>query len=95
MTQVSAGPPTIITHPTSQLTSVSKNVTLNCGGTGRGSITYQWEVSDGGPWVQISNDDGKTLVIRNLEVSQQYRCVVSNQAGSTRSNVANVTVLSM
>ena len=30
----------------------------------------------------------------NLRESQQYRCVVSNEAGGTRSNVATITVLS-
>ena len=30
----------------------------------------------------------------NLQESQQYRCVVSNEAGRTRSNVATITVLS-
>ena len=95
MTQVFTGPPTITTHPTSQLTNVSMSVTLDCEGTGRGSITYQWETSNinGGQWMNISNSNSKTLV-RNLEQSQQYRCVVSNEAGSTRSDVATVTVLS-
>ena len=90
------GPPTITTHPTGQLTTVSMSVTLDCEGTGRGSITYQWETSNinGGQWMNISNSNSKTLVVRNLQQSQQYRCVVSNEAGSTRSNVAKVTVLS-
>ena len=88
------GPPTITTHPTSQLTNVSMSVTLDCEGTGRGSITYHWETRNinGGQWMNISNS--KTLVVRNLEQSQQYRCVVSNEAGSTRSNVATITILS-
>ena len=96
MTQVFTGPPTITTHPTSQLITVSMSVTLDCEGTGRGSITYQWETSNinGGQWMNISNSNGKTLVVRNLEQSQQYRCVVSNEAGSTRSDVATITVLS-
>ena len=96
MTQVSTGPPTITTHPTSQLTTLSMSVTLNCEGTGRGSITYQWETSNinGGQWMNISNSNSKTLAVGTLEQSQQYRCVVSNEAGSTRSNVATVTVLS-
>ena len=96
MTQVFTGPPTITTHPTSQLTNVSMSVTLDCEGTGRGSITYHWETSNinGGQWMNISNSNSKTLVVRNLEQSQQYRCVVSNEAGSTRSDVATVTVLS-
>ena len=96
MIQVFIGPPTITTHPTSQLINISMSVTLNCEGTGRGSITYQWETSNinGGQWMNISNSNSKTLVVGTLEQSQQYRCVVSNEAGSTRSNVAIVTVLS-
>jgi len=90
------GPPTITTHPTSQLTTVSMSVTLNCEGTGRGSITYQWQIRNinGGQWSDISNSNNSRLVVRNLQESQQYRCVVSNEAGGTRSNVATVTVLS-
>ena len=96
MTQVFTGPPTIKTHPTSQLTNISMSVTLDCEGTGRGSITYQWETSNinGGQWMNISDSNNRTLVVRNLEQSQQYRCVVSNEAGSTRSDIAIVTVLS-
>ena len=97
MTQVFTGPPTITTHPTSQLTNVSMSVTLDCKGTGRGSITYHWETSNinGGQWMNISNSNySKRLTVRNLEHSQQYRCIVSNEAGSTISNVATITVLS-
>ena len=93
MTQLFTGPPTITTHPTSQLTNISMSVTLDCEGTGRGSITYQWETSNinRGQWTTICDSNSKTLVVRN---SQQYRCVVSNEAGSTRSDVATVTILS-
>ena len=95
MTHVFTGPPTITIHPTSQLTNISVSVTLDCEGTGRGQITYHWETSNinGGQWMNISNSNNKTLV-RNLEQSQQYRCVVSNEAGSNISRVATVTVLS-
>jgi len=96
MTQVSTGPPTVTTHPTSQLTTVSMSVTLNCEGTGRGSITYQWQ-SRNGQWSSISNNsniNNRQLVVRNLQESQQYRCVVSNEAGGTMSNEATITVLS-
>ena len=96
MTQVSTGPPTIKTHPTSQLINVSMSVTLNCEGTGRGSITYQWQTRNinGGQWSVISNSNNRRLVVRNFQESQQYSCVVANGAGGTRSNVATVTVLS-
>jgi len=71
-------------------------VTLNCEGTGGGSIAYQWETSNVNKeeWINISNKNGKRLVVRNLEQTQQYRCVVSNKVGSTRSNVATITFLS-
>ena len=96
MTQVSTGPPTIATHPSSQLINISISVTLDCEGTGTGSIIYYWETGNinGGLWMNIRNSNSKTLVVGTLEQSQQYRCVVSNEAGSTRSNVATVTVLS-
>ena len=82
--------------PISQLTNISMSVTLKCETTGEGSITYYWETSNinGGQWMNISNSNSKTLTVGTLEQSQQYRCVVSNEAGSTKSNVATVTVLS-
>jgi len=96
MTQVCTGLPTITTHPTSQLTTVSMSVTLSCEGTGRGSITYQWQTRNiiRGQWSDISNSNNRRLVMRNLQESQQYRCVVSNEAGGTSSRAANITVLS-
>ena len=95
MILVLTGPPTIITHPASQLTNVSISVTLDCEGSGRGSITYQWETSDinGGQWMIISNSNKRRIVVEMLQQSR-YRCVVSNEAGSTRSDIATVTVLS-
>ena len=71
-------------------------IVLKCEGTGRGSIIYHWETSkiNEGQWMNISDSDSRRLDVSNLEQSQQYRCVVSNEAGSTRSDVATVTVLS-
>ena len=94
LTQVSTGPPTLTTHPTSLLTTVSMTVTLNCEGTGRGSLTYQWETRNRRQWSDISNSNNRRLVVSNLQESQQYRCVVSNEAGGATSNIASVTVLS-
>ena len=95
MTQVFTGPPTITTHPTSQLTNVSMSVTLDCEGTGRGSITYHWETERMNKrWMKINNSNSKRYIVRNLQQSQQYRCVVSNEAGSNTSKVATVLILS-
>ena len=87
--------PDVTTHPTDKLTKASMSITLDCEGTGRGSITYHWETNiNGGQWMKISNSNSRRLSVENLEQSQQYRCVVSNEAGSTRSDVATVNVLS-
>ena len=89
------GPPIILIHPCNDTMIVGEVIYLNCKGTGRGSITYNWETSNinGGQWMNISNSNSSTLVVGTLEQSQQYRCIVSNEAGSTKSNVATVTVL--
>ena len=72
------------------------SVTLNCDGTGGGSITYQWESLNVKErrWTIVNNSTNRSLVVRNLQESQQYRCVVTNEAGRTRSKKAIVTILS-
>jgi len=96
MTQLFTGPPDITTHPTSQLITVNMSVTLDCDGKSTKPITYQWENSNvnGEKWMNVSNSNSKRLVVKNLEQSEQYRCVAYNAAGGTRSNVAHITVLS-
>ena len=86
-------PPTITIHPTSVVTTHTRS-TLYCEGTGNGLIKYQWEAStvNGGPWIQISNS--RRLVVRSMAQPLQYRCVVSNEAGTVKSNTATVTTLS-
>ena len=86
----------IITQPTSVVITVNANVTLNCVGTGRGFITYQWETSDinGVQWMNISNSNTTRLFVGNLEQSQQYRCIALNEDNSTMSDNATVFVLS-
>ena len=87
--------PTIVTHPIDMVTNASESVTLNCKGTGGGSLTYQWETSDvmKDQWKEISNSNGEILVIRNLEKSERYRCIVSTEVGSAVSNASTVTLM--
>ena len=96
MTQVFTGAPTIITHPTSRRAVAGTNATLTCEGTGKGLIKYQWEASNikGEKWMNISNTTNAKLDLTDLRQSQQYRCIVSNEAGGVRSNPAVITVLS-
>ena len=44
--------------------------------------------------MNISRSNVKRFAVRDLEHTQQYRCVVSNKVGSIRSDVATITVLS-
>ena len=69
------------------------SVILNCEGTGRGSITYQWQTQDKG-WTDVNNSNNRELVVMNLQESQQYRCVVINEAGRTISDITTLTILS-
>ena len=97
LTSIIIGPPIINnTHPDNQLITDNMAISLVCEGIGKGPITYHWETSNinGGQWMNISNSNSSRLVVRNLQQSRHYRCVVSNVYGSTRSDVATVTVLS-
>ena len=94
------GLPNVTTHPSSQLVTNNMSITLDCEGNGTiidgKMIEYQWENSNinGGNWINITNSNGKQLVVKNLEQSEQYRCVVYNDVGGTPSNIATITVLS-
>ena len=95
-----SGLPNVTTHPISQLVTSNMSITLDCKGNGTRidgkMIEYQWENSNinGGNWMNITNSNGKRLVVKNLEQSEQYRCVVYNDVGGTPSNIATITVLS-
>ena len=72
------------------------SVTLDCDANGTEPITFRWQYSNSNKkqWMNISHSNSKKLVVRTLEQSEQYRCVASNDAGETSSNIANITVLS-
>ena len=86
------GIPVIITHPTDEVINAT-SITLTCKATGGGSIKYWWEASDiiKDEWMILGSSE--TLVIRG-DKSEKYRCVASNEAGTTRSNVSIVNFLS-
>ena len=91
------GIPVIITHPSDGVTNATMSITLSCeAAAGGGSITYYWEFSDiaKDQWTIIGNSDGPKLVIRNLEKSEKYRCIASNDASRVISDSSIVTFLS-
>ena len=98
MAQLFTGAPTITIHPSSKLVTSNMSITLDCDGNGPAPINFYWESSiiyfNSEEWTNISNSNSKKLVVKKLDDSEQYRCVVSNDAGSTRSKIAVITVLS-
>ena len=92
-------PPQIAEQPANRLevdpgTPVTFNVTAT---TGAGSLTYQWQQNDTNIDPSTSGVSGattNTLTIASVQESDEgmYRCVVTNDAGSTTSNAAQLTV---
>ena len=88
--------PIIISHPSSQLVTTDISIDLTCEVIGSGVISYQWESSNvnESQWMIINHSNSEILVVKNLQQSRQFRCVVYNEAGETISRIATLTVLS-
>lgn len=85
--------PAIITQPTNQSVCSGSDATFNIASSG----TYQWQVSTNGgsTWTNISGAASTSYTIIGVTTalsSNQYRCVVTGQCGSTNSNAATLTV---
>ena len=72
------------------------SVTLDCNANGTEPIKFRWEnrINNGGQWMNITNSDSRKLVVKELKQSERFRCVASNDAGETSSDIADITVLS-
>ena len=88
------GPPRFLTHPISHTVTVGMSVTLYCNVSGY-KVSYGWEKStDGRAWSMISNSQSYKYEVKNIQQSQQYRCVAGNMAGTFASNMTIIQVLS-
>ena len=88
--------PTITAQPTNQTVTAENTATFTVAATG-GNLSYQWQQStdNGQSWTDISEAKAATYttVATTTDMSgTQYRCVVSNSAGSVTSNAATLTV---
>ena len=91
--------PTIGTQPVSQTVTAGNTATFTVAASGD-SLTYQWQQSTNrSDWTNVgSATSSNTYTIDNTTTSMssyQYRCVVSNSAGSVTSNAATLTVNSV
>ena len=91
-------PPVITQQPTDLLEVVpGLPVTFSIMAmTDDGTLSYQWQRSDVdiAPTSEVSGVNTSTLTITSVQESSEgaYRCVVTNDAGSTNSNTAQLTV---
>ncbi len=85
-----AAAPTILTQPISQTVCEDATVTLSVAATGAVPITFQWR-RNGAPIAGATDDD---LVLSPVALTDAgaYDVVVTNPAGSTPSDAAQLTV---
>ena len=88
--------PAITAQPESQTVTAGNTATFTVVASGD-SISYQWQQSDdnGQSWTNISGATGSTYTAEATSTDMsgtQYRCVVSNSAGSVTSSAATLTV---
>ncbi len=89
--------PTITTQPTSQTVTKGGTATFTVVTSGTEPLSYQWQQStdSGQSWTDIDGATDATYTTEATTTSMngyQYRCVVSNSAGSVTSNAATLTV---
>ena len=89
-------PAIIVTHPNDAVINASQRVVLNCEGSGKGMLSYEWQVSniDKSNWKNLTIN-ATNILVWNLRVSEKYRCLVYNEAGGSISNISTVTLMGM
>ena len=88
--------PTIGTQPASQSVTVGQTASFTVEATGE-KLSYQWQQStdSGQSWADIGGATDATYTTEATTTSMngyQYRCVVSNSAGSITSDAVSLTV---
>ena len=87
---------TIITQPTDKSVIEGKTATFTVNATGSEPLSYQWQQNmNGSGWTDITGETNATYTTGKTTMDMngtQYRCVVSNSAGSVISDAATLTV---
>lgn len=89
--------PAITTQPTSQTVTEGETATFTVEASGTELLSYQWQQStdNGNSWTNIDSANAAEYATGQTTTSMngyQYRCMVSNSAGSVTSNAATLTV---
>jgi photosystem II stability/assembly factor-like uncharacterized protein len=85
--------PTITTQPVSQTKNKGESVTFNVAASSTLTKTYQWYKDN----IAIEGATGTSLTLDNLQPGDAggYKCIVTNDCGSTTSNTATLTVVEL
>lgn len=86
----SVSAPVITTQPQNQSAFVGATVSFEVVASGTSPLNYQWRFNE----TNLPNANGATLLLTNITSANagNYSVLVSNNAGSTNSNVAMLTV---
>ena len=85
----------ITTQPADQSAEEGTTATFTVEATGYPAPAYQWEISDGGVWTEITSATGAsytTQIATKAMNGYQFRCIVNNNEASETSAVATLTV---
>ena len=91
--------PTVTSQPSSTEVYEGQTATFTVAATG-GGLSYQWQLSNnsGGSWSNISGATSSSYTtaatVRTTDNNDQFRCVVTNSAGTANSDAATLTVWS-
>lgn len=87
---------TIVTQPADKSVIKGKTATFTVNATGSEPLSYQWQQNmNGSGWTDITGETNATYTTEKTTMDMngtQYRCVVSNSAGSVISDAAALTV---
>lgn len=85
--------PAITTHPVNQSKNEGESVTFNVAASSSLPKTYQWYKDN----IAIEGATETSLTLDNLQVSDAggYKCIVTNDCGSTTSSTATLTVVEL
>lgn len=85
---------TITLNPHDTTVSNGQTVIFHISATSTGTITYKWQVDDGGGYddVAASNNDTLTWAAATAENGYLYRCIATDPRGADTSAAATLTV---